>query len=57
MHKSHDPVMQQKREELARFLGVDKTSLRISFGNQKNLLADYDQLGHVQDGFYIYRLY
>ncbi|MGA2161889.1 MAG: hypothetical protein ABSG28_06815 [Methanoregula sp.] len=151
MHKSQDPVMEQKREALARFLGVDKTALRISnghlygfkaffhgndeaylvladaeatqaaenavqeklwlisleslfayfdigaypadllgkvktkeirqaneeikkliyhtcgmeplrkrmlsYGNRKNLLADYDQAEHEQDGFYIYRLY
>jgi hypothetical protein len=151
MHKSQDPVMQQKREVLARFLGVDKSALRISnghlygfkaffhgndeaylvltdgeatqaaenavqeklwlitleslfayfvieaypadllgkvktkeirqaneeikkliyhtcgleplrkrmlsYGNRKNLLADYDQTEYEQDGFYIYRLY
>jgi len=151
MHKSQDPVMQQKREVLARFLGVDKSALRISngqlygfkaffygndeaylvltdveatqaaenavqeklwlisleslfayfdidaypadllgkvktkeirqaneeikkliyhtcgmeplrkrmlsYGNRKNLLADYDQTEYVQDGFCIYRLY
>jgi hypothetical protein len=151
MHKSQDPVMQQKREALARFLGVDNSALRLSnghlygfkaffhgndeaylvlsdteatqaaenavqdklwlicleslfayfdiesypadllgkvktkeirqaneeikkliyhtcgmeplrkrmltFGNRKNLLADYDQTEHEQDGFFIYRLY
>ena len=151
MHKSQDPVMQQKRDVLARFLGVDKAALRISngnlygfkaffhgndeaylvlsdmeatqaaenavqeklwlisleslfayfdinaapsdllgkikikeirqaneeikklihhtsgmeplrkrmlsFGNRKNLLADYDQTEHYQEGFFIYRLY
>lgn len=29
----------------------------LSFGNRKNLLADYDQEEHVQDGYFIYRLY
>ena len=151
MHKSQDPVMQQKREALARFLGVDNAALRLSnghlygfkaffhgndeaylvlsdteatqaaenavqdklwlicleslfaffdiesypadllgkvktkeirqaneeikkliyhtcgmeplrkrmltYGNRKNLLADYDQAEHEQDGFFIYRLY
>ncbi len=151
MHKSQDPMMEQKRDVLARFLGVDKTALRIStghlygfkaffhgndeaylvlsdaeatqaaenavqeklwligleslfayfdissspadllgkiktkeirqaneeikklihhtcgmeplrkrmlsFGNRKNLLADYDQAEHYRDGFFIYRLY
>ncbi len=28
-----------------------------SFGNRKNLLADYDQAEHFQDGYFIYRLY
>jgi len=151
MHKGQDPVMEQKREALSRFLGVDKITLRISnghlygfkaffhgndeaylvlsdaeatqaaenavqdklwlisleslfayfdieaypadllgkvktkeirqaneeikkliyhtcgmeplrkrmlsYGNRKNLLADYDQSEHYQDGFFIYRLY
>jgi hypothetical protein len=29
----------------------------LSYGNRKNLLADYDQAEHVQDGYFIYRLY
>jgi hypothetical protein len=29
----------------------------LSYGNRKNLLADYDQEEHVQDGYFIYRLY
>lgn len=29
----------------------------LSFGNRKNLLADYDQAEHIQDGYFIYRLY
>jgi hypothetical protein len=29
----------------------------LSYGNRKNLLADYDQAEHFQDGFFIYRLY
>jgi hypothetical protein len=29
----------------------------LAFGNRKNLLADYDQAEHFQDGFFIYRLY
>ncbi|MFA6332567.1 MAG: hypothetical protein WCX22_06420 [Methanoregula sp.] len=29
----------------------------LSYGNRKNLLADYDQAEHIQDGFFIYRLY
>jgi hypothetical protein len=29
----------------------------LSFGNRKNLLADYDQSEHFRDGFFIYRLY
>lgn len=33
MHKNPDPLMQQKREVLARFLGVDKSALRISNGH------------------------
>jgi len=151
MHSSHDPVMQRKREVLARFLGVDISELRtsnghlygfraffhgsdaaylvlsdgeatkaaenavqeklwlicleslfaffdidatppdlvgkiktreirqaneeikklihhtcgmeplkkrmLSFGNRRNLLADYDQTEHYQDGYFIYRLY
>ncbi len=151
MHKNPDPVMQEKREALARFLGVDKSALHISnghlygfkaffhgndeaylvltdneatlaaenavqeklwlisletlfayfdidaypadllgkiktkeirqandeikkliyhtcgmeplkqrmltYGNRKNLLADFDQTEHELDGFYIYRLY
>ena len=38
--------------------GMDKLKQKmLSFGNRKNLLADYDQAEHFQDGFYIYRLY
>lgn len=29
----------------------------LSYGNRKNLLADYDQAEHIQDGYFIYRLY
>jgi len=29
----------------------------LSLGNRKNLLADYDQIESVQDGYFIYRLY
>lgn len=29
----------------------------LSCGNRRNLLADYDQAEHEQDGFFIYRLY
>ncbi|MFA5221476.1 MAG: hypothetical protein WC391_04225 [Methanoregula sp.] len=29
----------------------------LSCGNRKNLLADFDQSEHIQDGFFIYRLY
>jgi hypothetical protein len=29
----------------------------LSCGNRKNLLADYDQAEHFQDGYFIYRLY
>jgi len=29
----------------------------LSFGNRKNLLADFDQTEHYRDGFFIYRLY
>jgi hypothetical protein len=29
----------------------------LAYGNRKNLLADYDQTEHFQDGFFIYRLY
>jgi hypothetical protein len=29
----------------------------LSCGNRKNLLADYDQSEHFQDGYFIYRLY
>ncbi len=29
----------------------------LSYGNRKNLLADYDQSEHFQDGYFIYRLY
>jgi hypothetical protein len=29
----------------------------LSYGNRKNLLADYDQAEHFQDGYFIYRLY
>jgi len=29
----------------------------LSYGNRKNLLADYDQAEHFQDGSFIYQLY
>ena len=29
----------------------------LEFGNRKNLLADYDQIEHFENGFFIYRLY
>lgn len=29
----------------------------LTYGNRKNLLADYDQEEHCMDGFFIYRLY
>ena len=29
----------------------------LSYGNRKNLLADYDQAEHIRDGYFIYRLY
>lgn len=29
----------------------------LSYGNRRNLLADYDQAEHFQDGYFIYRLY
>jgi hypothetical protein len=29
----------------------------LSYGNRRNLLADFDQAEHFQDGFFIYRLY
>ena len=29
----------------------------LAFGNRRNLLADYDQAEHSQNGFFIYRLY
>jgi hypothetical protein len=29
----------------------------LSYGNRKNLLADYDQAEHFQNGYFIYRLY
>ncbi len=29
----------------------------LSCGNRKNLLADYDQSEHFQDGYFLYRLY
>ena len=32
-------------------------SKMLAFGNRKNILADYDQTEHFQDGFCIFRLY
>ncbi len=29
----------------------------LAFGNRKNILADYDQIEHFKDGFFIFRLY
>lgn len=29
----------------------------LSYGNRKNLLADYDQAEHIRNGYFIYRLY
>jgi hypothetical protein len=29
----------------------------LSYGNRRNLLADYDQAEHFQNGYFIYRLY
>ncbi|MDD1691319.1 MAG: hypothetical protein LUQ66_11760 [Methanoregula sp.] len=38
--------------------GMDQLKKKmLSYGNRKNLLADYDQAEHFQDGYYIYRLY
>jgi hypothetical protein len=49
MHSSQDPVMQQKREVLARFLGVDKSELRISNGH----LYGYKAFFHGNDAAYL----
>ena len=49
MHKSQDPVMQQKREVLARFLGVDKTALHISNGH----LYGFKAFFHGNDEAYL----
>jgi hypothetical protein len=38
--------------------GMEKLKQKmLSYGNRKNLLADYDQAEHTQDGYFIYRLY
>jgi len=49
MHNSQDPVMQQKREVLARFLGVDTSDLRISNGQLYGFRAFF----HGNDAAYL----
>ncbi|HVP95554.1 hypothetical protein [Methanoregula sp.] len=49
MHNSQDPVMQQKREVLARFLGVDTSELRISNGHLYGFRAFF----HGNDAAYL----
>jgi len=29
----------------------------LAFGNRRNILTDYDQTKHFQNGFFIFRLY
>ena len=54
--------IRQANEELKKLIihtcGMEPLRRRmLSLGNRKNLLADYDQEEHQQDGFFIYRLY
>ena len=49
MHSSQDPVMQQKRGVLARFLGVDQSVLRISNGH----LYGFKAFFHGNDAAYL----
>ena len=49
MHNSQDPVMQQKREVLARFLSVDLSELRISNGH----LYGFKAFFHGNDAAYL----
>jgi hypothetical protein len=54
--------IRQANEEIKKLIyhtcGMEPLRKRmLSYGNRKNLLADYDQSEHYQDGFFIYRLY
>lgn len=54
--------IRQANEEIKKLIyhtcGLEPLRKRmLSYGNRKNLLADYDQTEYEQDGFYIYRLY
>jgi hypothetical protein len=54
--------IRQANEEIKKLIyhtcGMEPLRQRmLSYGNRKNLLADYDQEEHRQDGFFIYRLY
>ena len=54
--------IRQANEEIKKLIyhtcGIEPLRQRmLALGNRKNLLADYDQTEHMQDGFYIYRLY
>ena len=54
--------IRQANDEIRKLIyntcGMDVLKNRmLSWGNRKNLLADYDQTEHEQDGFFIYRLY
>ncbi len=54
--------IRQANEEIKKLIyhtcGMEPLRKRmLTYGNRKNLLADYDQTEHEQDGFFIYRLY
>jgi hypothetical protein len=58
--KTHE--IRQANDEIRKLIyntcGMEVLKNRIiGWGNRKNLLADYDQTEHEQDGFFIYRLY
>ncbi|MCK9631435.1 MAG: hypothetical protein M0R30_07300 [Methanoregula sp.] len=60
--KMKTPEIRRVNDELKALIynttGMEELKKKmLSYGNRKNLLADYDQTEHFQDGYFIYRLY
>ncbi|MDD1702900.1 MAG: hypothetical protein LUQ31_07990 [Methanoregula sp.] len=54
--------IRQANEEIKKLIyhtsGMEPLKKRmLTYGNRKNLLADYDQAENIVDGYFIYRLY